>query len=854
MLAKSGPSLRLRGAAGLLGGKLHQSDNVAELRAIARRQKLPDDLFRTLVDKVFTAESPKGSAVRRVGRDPLPGRGKLARAAKATLAFQRFRIAAAVGNLRVIVTGSTGGNTRRLTVDERRRVMDFLDNALETPSWADVAELLGVPRRQLSGTATASSEGEPIATRPPINLTNRDMLSTKIRSIRKWWSTADTPSREALIQALSNAGELNEDSVSSLEAAQLVESLDETELGKLDSLHLPGGRAAYSVESLRELTDRILSTEDDLHQARKELFKVGDDWRPPAEAIGEPIGNPAVDRVLKIVARWLLAAQQEWGAPLSVNLEHTRDGFMSEANSRTLVRETEARFNRRRQIMQDLQRRLGVEGDVHASDVRRFQAIQRQNCQCLYCGAPIDFQTAEMDHIVPRAGTGSNNKMVNLAAVCIPCNRSKAATPFAVWAASGVRPGVSLDDAIQRVNHFLVDDGMRGRAWTGFLAQVKQRLQATEADDPIDARDLESVSWMANQLHLRIAAHFRETGTAVRVYRGSITAAARKASGLEGRIKLIGAGGKSRLDRRHHAVDAAVIALLRQAVAVVLVERDNLRAKEQITRAPLTWKDYRGSNPGNVVLFQRWLTQMDQLTDLLNTSLAEDRIPVMENLRLRLGSSAAHDAIIRKLDKRPVGSAIPAAIVNRAASEALWCALTRHPDFRAADGLKANPERTIRVKGRRLGPEDEIAFFRTGSAAIQVRGGYAEIRGTIHHARVYRVDTGKKSFYGMVRVFHTDLVAHRSEDLFKVELPPQSISMRTSEPRTRAAIENGQATYIGWLVEGDELLLDMSGQTTRAVSEIIDQVGVSIPTIGSARSDCILLFGAPGGDPVPAGG
>jgi CRISPR-associated endonuclease Csn1 len=46
--------------------------------------------------------------------------------------------------------------------------------------------------------------------------------------------------------------------------------------------------------------------------------------------------------------------------------------------------------------------------------------------------------------------------------------------------------------------------------------------------------------------------------------------------------------------------------------------------------------------------------------------------------------------------------------------------------------------------------------------------------------------------------------------------------MRTAEPRTCAAILAGQAEYIGWLVEGDELLLDMSSQAKGQVGEFLE--------------------------------
>jgi CRISPR-associated endonuclease Csn1 len=818
MLAGAGPSLKLRGQAGLLGGKLHQSDNVLELRAIARTQDLPESLLRGLVEHVFAAESPKGSAAKRVGHDVLPKRGHLPRAAKSTLAFQRFRIAATIGNLRVVEGGS---GERRLSVPERAKVMEFLDTAVDQPLWAEVAELLGLGRRALRGTAT-DADGEPAATRPPINLTNRALSSTKTKPIRQWWSSAGTAAREALVQALSNAGELSEGSPGSVVAAEFLESMDEAELSKLDGLHLPAGRAAYSVESLREITERILSTEDDLFDARKELFGLDDDWRPPVEPIGQPVGNPAVDRALKIVARWLQAAQREWGTPLSVTIEHVRDGFLSESAVRSKIRDDERRFARRRAVMEEIRSKLSIQGRVSAADVRRFEAIHRQNCQCLYCGTTITYQTTEIDHIVPRANSASNNKRANLAAACSACNQAKSNKPFAAWAATDPRPGVSLDGAIQRVDQFLVEDGLTGRDRARFLAEVKRRLRATEVEDEIDARDIESVAWMANQLHLRIAEHFGLERNRVKVFRGEVTAWARRTSGMEGRLEMIGGRGKSRLDRRHHAVDAAVIAMLRPSVAAVLAERQRLRFAEQIKGETGAWKTFKGGlDQGKAVNFERWLKHMDRLTDLLNEALAQDQIPVMENLRLRLGSSAVHDDTIKKLDKRLVGEAIPAQIVNRASSPALWCALTRQPDYTPEDGLPANPERVIRVRDRYLGPDETIGFFPSDSAAIAVRKGYADIGGTIHHARVYRIETGKKTFYGMIRVFHADLVPHRSEDLFQVELPPQSISMRTAEPRTRNAVQAGQATYLGWLVEGDELVLDITSQTKHQVSEFL---------------------------------
>jgi CRISPR-associated endonuclease Csn1 len=85
--------------------------------------------------------------------------------------------------------------------------------------------------------------------------------------------------------------------------------------------------------------------------------------------------------------------------------------------------------------------------------------------------------------------------------------------------------------------------------------------------------------------------------------------------------------------------------------------------------------------------------------------------------------------------------------------------------------------------------------------------------------------SGKEAvFFGMVRVYQEDLIGHVHEDLFLVNLPQQSISLRAAEPRLREALSVNRAEYVGWLVEGDELTLDMSSQRGKgAVGELLEQ-------------------------------
>ena len=795
-----------------LGGKLLQSDNANELHMYAKTQGLPDDQLRELIDLVFAAESPRGSWVGKVGLDPLD---KQPRAPKASDAFQRFRIASVLANVKVAEEGAL----QPLPRDELIKCYEYLVNRKpgDQPTWGDLAEVIGRTRRAMSGVASMNLDGqERLPLRPPVHNTDHVIRGPKLKklgALRDYWISADGAHRDALVGLLVD-GAKDLTTPAGVAAWDLLETFSDEALAELDAIDLTAGRAAYSLHSLTRLTEHILATGDDLHEARKAVFGVGDDWIPPAEPIGAPIGNPAVDRVLKIVARFLLAAEAEWGTPERVMIEHVRNAFMSESAVRTADRDNQRRFKAKLEQRESVGTSVRAEGRVRDSDVRRFEAVQRQNCQCLYCGGTINYDTAEMDHIVPRRGPGSTNTRNNLVAVCVECNRSKSSIPFAVWAERSPKPGVSVQEAVARTKFWQRDNGISSKTWSVFLKEVRDRLERTENDPEIDARSMESVAWMANELRDRIAAHFKGANSSagtkkVFVYRGALTADARRVAGIEDRIPWIGGGGKTRLDRRHHAVDAAVQTLLDESVARTLAERISLRDAERYRRDGIeTWKTHSGCASEDQSRFAEWRTAMADLADLLIRSFNEDRVVVTENLRLRLGSGRVHEDTINQLTRHSVGDAFTRGEIDAASTPQLWTALTRDPDFDEQNGLPANSLRKLRLRDTWLDATDAIEFFDKPRAALAVRGGWAALGDSIHHARIYRWEEKGKVKYGMLRVFSVDLFKHRHEDLFSVEPIPSWISMRTAHPSIGRA-DLAAKEYVGWLVPGDELLVNM---------------------------------------------
>lgn len=815
---------RLRGEDSLLAARPRQSDNANEIHAIAKVQGLSNELVKQIIDHVFAAESPKGSAAERVGKDPLQPTKK--RALKASDAFQQYRIAALIGNLRI----RGGKENRRLTAEETRLIFDYLRSlpAKQEPTWQLVAEQLKIDRGNLVGTAIMTDDGERAGAKPPVHETNRLMESTKIKPLAAWWKSADTDARAAMVKALSNAEVDDFDSQAGAQVQEFFFGISDEDQEKLDGLHLPIGRAAYSEDTLDRLTKRMIGEGMDLYEARQAEFKIPNDWAPPAPEIGERVGNPAVDRVLKATARWLNAAERQWGAPKSVNIEHVRDAFMSESSARELDRDNQQRAKRNVKVVAEMQEKLGIEGRPSRADVWRFQSIQRQNGKCAYCEAQISFKNSEMDHIVPQAGEGSTNTRDNLVAVCHECNSSKSNIAFAVWAENTSRPGVSVQNAVEQTRHWVTDSGLRESEFKKFRKQVCDRLQRKATDEPIDARSLESVAWMANELRSRIAQKFKDGDTKVRVYKGTLTAEARRASGISGKLEFVDGKGKSRLDRRHHAVDAAVVAFTSNYVAETLALRSNMKFDQELRRKAPQWREFTGSDHVHQVEWTKWKYRMQALAELLNNALVQDRIVVMHNLRLRLGNGAAHEDTIGKLTRIKVGDAISTTDIDRASSEALWCALTRDPDFDPKTGLPENPNRTIRIHGTHLTASDEITVFPVAAASVPIRDGFAKLGSNYHHVRLFRVPNGKKYNYFLMRVYTIDLLKFRKEDLFTVELKPQTISVRKCLPKLREALANGTAEYLGWLVNDDELLIRASSASTeKPIAKLQEHYGAT---------------------------
>lgn len=836
----------LRGTQGLFRGRQYQSDTYHELTRILRFQRVESAQIDELMKRVFYVINPRDGVRRnmRVGCDQLPGQQSKFRAEIAHPAFQKFRIVAALANLRI----RSGRQERKLSADELRRVTQYIlesSIALEDIDWSDIAEQLSIERNCLTGTAKAVFEGEPALRRPPTDAVSVIVMSSKLTKLKRWWKSASEDDRGDLVKFVANSTLGEGEEFENDEVDGFLGSLTDEDLAKLEEIAFPPGRAAYSLDSLQRLTDRMLADGCDLHEARKREFGVSDSWAPKPDPIGAPVGNPAVDRVMKEVNRWLVRVVNRWGVPEAVNIEHTRSGMMSTEKARELMDSNAAKQKRIEALAQKLGAQACGSSKLNQVTKIRLLAVQRQGSKCLYCGDAISFETADMDHIVPRSGLGSTNDRNNLVAVCRECNESKRNQLFSEWVQSGGRKDkVSIDDVIERVWSWERDPGVSLKEHKAFRAAVVARLKSKTPDKEFDARSMESVGWMAVELAKRIRGFFASEYSvddglvppSVGLYRGRITAVARIVSGFEGCVRLTGGNGKTRLDRRHHAMDALVIALLDDRIAQLLALRDNLRFAQLLTSGSNEWRLYLQSHTSENALMHAWSQHMQVAAKKFNVALESGMVRFTMNQRLRLGSSRAHmDSVHsfehayldRDSDRKPkvdkngvrkvkehgefrfLSDPLPVDLIDRAETPALWTALVKNDKFDPKLGLPADSDRTIVVHGRSIGPMDRIRFFGATSAgnwsaSIAVRGGYVSISNTIHHVRIYKI-ADEPAKYGMLRVYQVDLQRARGEDLFSFPIPACSISMRTADKAIRELLRDSPKEPSAWLVAGDEL-------------------------------------------------
>ncbi|MDA8357891.1 MAG: HNH endonuclease [Actinomycetota bacterium] len=795
----------------LLLQRPRQEDVVAELRRICAVQRLEDALTKDLVQAVFEQVRPS-VPVERVGICPLSGE---ARALRCSLEFEEFRIREKIANLRY---ADDNGELHPLDSETAERVVSALlawDE--EPPTWADVAlDLVGLD----SEGQLVAPEDDRISGNAPIDHTSRAvraLLKSKSRTFpgfAVWWHNAGRQKRSDVICALVDAT-----------TSSVLEGFDafpDDELTLLaEHLTVASGRAKYSRLALERLNARMRLDGVAFYEASRREFNLPADWHPPLPSLTEPTGQPTVDANIAAVRKFLASAALRFGPPAQITVEIAREGSKSPAKIQEDERRRRAGRAWNDQVRAEL-RASGIE-NPRPADVWKQTSIGLYDARCLYCGSALSWDGTELDHVVPRADGGVNLR-ANLAAVCVACNRKKGRRPFGRYAKE---TGVDLREVVARVRALRYEAGgpFSRTQFRAYQTDLCRRLRRVSADDE-DARDIQATSYAALAVRERLQHYLDDHGIdePVRVFSGGITAEARWVAGI--RIaELLGRAGlprgvhRKRIDRRHHALDAAILTTICHGTAMALAARRQERHEREFFLAHSdpgmeSWKVAWDKGPGQTASLLRWLDKAHSLANLLGSAAIEDRIAVTRPLRLR-PTGPAHAETIVPLKERRLGEDWGPEEILRVCDPAIYRALAA--EVSRSGRLLTDLDRCLQLgHGRELTANDHVALFPGKDAMLRVPGGAVEMK-VIHHARVYAWhDERGRVRYGLVRVFLADLAScgllRDGIDVFQVALPDTSMSLRDAHPETNQRVRSGSAAYLGWLVAGDEI--ELAGPTS----------------------------------------
>lgn len=511
--------------------------------------------FKDRLSEILFFQRPLQDSNELIGRcewDPAQRRTQLWRPE-----YQRFRILQTANHLRVV---SPDGESRRLEPDERQRLVGALELAREV-GVSRAKRVIGIPANckfSIEGGGETKFKGDGVAAQ----------MSAQLGAV---WDQADPAARTAILEGLAAAG--TDEDAAELLVRHCGLSPDEAQKAA-ENIALPSGYASLSLASLRMVLpflEQGLSVQEARQAAGFALTRTTPvhDLLPPlsdkaVREAGIEVRNPAVARALTEMRKVVNAVVRRWGKPDEIHIEMARELKKTQEQRRKDVK-----TNRDRENERDRARRM-IETEAGMARIGRKEielALLYEECggHCPYTGKPLGGLASilggqaavQVEHIIPRS-ISLDDSFSNLTLATVEANREKGnRTPWEAYGAEEQR----FEGIIERVKTF------RG----AYARRKLERFQMKQTGKDELLEEFSSRQLNDTRYSSRIAAEYLGL-----LYGGEISNGKRNVLKATGQVTadlrgvwnlneiLSGDGRKSRDDHRHHAIDAAVLAVLNQ--------------------------------------------------------------------------------------------------------------------------------------------------------------------------------------------------------------------------------------------------------------------------------------------------
>lgn len=532
------------------------------------------------------------------------------RIAKSHPLFQQRRLYEEVNQLEVMVPG---GSSRKLTLDERDALIIKLQNSKKV-TFTSLANTIKLARGE-----QFNKESE----------NRKDLLGDEVRAAMNakkcfngQWAELSIQDQILIVHQLME----EEEPQTLLNWLMKNYQLDEETATNIANTRLPEGYGRFGITATQMLLDELKKEVITYAEAAKragfnhsddrtgeylsqlpyygeiltrEIAPGKEDYGDKAERQYGKITNPTVHIGMNQLRKLINAIIKTHGRPDYIYVELARELKLNDKQkadqNRRIKRDTDAAIARGK-ILESMGQR---DNGGNRMLLRLWEDLNPKNPldrRCPYCGEQVTIEmlmnsAADVDHIIPYSkclDDGAANKVISHS----QCNREKGQqTPWGRWGDTDRWP--IIQEQVARMH--------KSKQWR-FAPDAMEKVQR---DGGFIARQLTDTQYLSRIAAKYVSALYApDEGRRVYAVTGRMTAMLRRLWGLNDILadhnwveNEHSNAPKNRLDHRHHAIDAAVVAAttpsMIQKIANAAGRAENQDLDKNFVDLPLPWKGFR---------------------------------------------------------------------------------------------------------------------------------------------------------------------------------------------------------------------------------------------------------------------
>ena len=508
-------------------------DQLWEKQAVFYPDILTEDLQVKVKDETIFFQRPLKPSDHLIGKCELEEGEK--RCPKADWYARKFRLIQDINNLKIC---SSDGTEQRLDDTQRESLFEELSKYKELP-FDNIRKLEVFGQDGDRMVFNLEQDGK-------VKNLKGDAFNSAMSKVfdAKRWQALDEKEKIALNDALVN---LEDEEIASLLRSKY--GLDDDKIGKILKISLPKGYMSFSRKAIIKLLE-FMEQGALTHEAKEVVYRNDKKQKNNGDLLDklplpDDLRNPLVNKALFEVRKVINAIIREYGKPAKIKIEMARDVKGSREERKELHFKMRENEKRNEEVRQKLISELNIT-QPSRDDIIKYKLWEECGRVCPYTGKPISQNALfgqhpefQVEHILPFSRS-LDDGFINKTLCSVDENRRKGnMTPFEFY--NGKEQYEKIKQRISVLPY----------------PKRQKFLQKELTLDSCIERELNDTRYICKE----VVKYLKQLGVTVKGTKGKVTAELRHQWGLNNILDFNGSGLKNRDDHRHHAVDAAVVAV-----------------------------------------------------------------------------------------------------------------------------------------------------------------------------------------------------------------------------------------------------------------------------------------------------